>query len=406
MLDESIIGDGMEDYKLYFLVSLSEYDTIIHRKCQEEKMKLRVPDYYEKFNCIGSACRDSCCVGWEIGVDEEAYEKYSRLKGEFGDRLMNCISSKRPYHFIMEEDRCPFLNEQNLCDIFIHMGKEFLCQICADHPRFYEFYGNCREAGLGLVCEEAARLILTNKQKVQFLDRVLDENEEEENPWLQPLFSARDCVIRILQDRNRSLGSRLKQVLSVSPVLQEDYIRRDRKAMYLHIHKRETKDKIREQPADLREWYTECSGFLLELEILTPEWKQQLTKTAAKVQKGTSCFLGCDEIFYEQLMIYFVYRYFMKSLYDFQLLDKIKFAVFGCLCVRGIEAAGADEGELSSAEIARLYSKEIEYSEENMEMVSEELLFSELFDTQRLSDIASAVFESSSPSAVTGVIYE
>lgn len=61
----------------------------------------------------------------------------------------------------------------------------------------------------------------------------------------------------------------------------------------------------------------------------------------------------------------------------------------------GQEAAVSREESLTSLEIARLYSKEIEYSEENMEAVNEELLFSDMFDTQRLSDMVSAVFGSS-----------
>ena len=34
-------------------------------------MILRVPEYYEKFSCIASRCKDSCCAGWEIDIDEE-----------------------------------------------------------------------------------------------------------------------------------------------------------------------------------------------------------------------------------------------------------------------------------------------------------------------------------------------
>lgn len=57
-------------------------------------------------------------------------------------------------------------------------------------------------------------------------------------------------------------------------------------------------------------------------------------------------------------------------------------------------------------EIARLYSKEIEYSEENMEAVNEQILFSDMFDTQRLSEMVSAVFRSSYLSEETGRTYE
>ena len=34
-------------------------------------MILRVPFYYKEFHCIADACKDSCCIGWEIDIDEE-----------------------------------------------------------------------------------------------------------------------------------------------------------------------------------------------------------------------------------------------------------------------------------------------------------------------------------------------
>ena len=35
-------------------------------------MKLRVPDYYDEFQCIADKCSDNCCIGgWEIDIDED-----------------------------------------------------------------------------------------------------------------------------------------------------------------------------------------------------------------------------------------------------------------------------------------------------------------------------------------------
>lgn len=355
-------------------------------------MKLRRPDYYQMFECIGSDCEDSCCAGWEIDVDDEAYGQYCRVQGKFGERLMGSVSHTRPYHFIMNEDRCPFLNESNLCDIYIQLGEKYLCQICTDHPRFYESYGNRKEAGLGLVCEEAARLILNREQKVRFIDEGPDEEEETEEEWFQVLDLARDQTILLLQERERPLGDRLSEALSAVSVLQEDYNRQDMNAMYLHIHKQKTAQRRKESLSGLQEWCLDCIEFLQNLEILTSEWVLILDAASAKIQDQTISFSGADEIFYEQLMIYFVYRYFLRSVYDYQLLDKMKFAVFGCLAIRVLETAVSEEEQVPPAEIARLYSKEIEYSEDNMEAFNEEMLFSDMFDTQLLSNTAAAVF--------------
>lgn len=48
---------------------------------------LRVPDYYPKFSCIADKCKDSCCIGWEIDIDEDTYEFYKHTDGVIGKRL-------------------------------------------------------------------------------------------------------------------------------------------------------------------------------------------------------------------------------------------------------------------------------------------------------------------------------
>ena len=35
-----------------------------------------VPHIYGDFHCIATACKHNCCIGWEIDVDENAFEKY------------------------------------------------------------------------------------------------------------------------------------------------------------------------------------------------------------------------------------------------------------------------------------------------------------------------------------------
>ena len=31
--------------------------------------------YIEKFRCLGADCGDSCCVGWDVRVDQDTYQK-------------------------------------------------------------------------------------------------------------------------------------------------------------------------------------------------------------------------------------------------------------------------------------------------------------------------------------------
>ena len=125
-------------------------------------MKLIFPKYYPEFRCIADKCRHSCCIGWEIDIDPATREKYRYVSGKFGQRLNGAIQVGEVSSFRLGEgERCPMLNANGLCDLITELGEGMLCQICADHPRFRSYFSDRTELGLGLCCEEAARLVLT-----------------------------------------------------------------------------------------------------------------------------------------------------------------------------------------------------------------------------------------------------
>lgn len=39
-----------------------------------------VPEYIEDFSCIGSACEDTCCAGWNITVEKKTYQAYRKVR--------------------------------------------------------------------------------------------------------------------------------------------------------------------------------------------------------------------------------------------------------------------------------------------------------------------------------------
>lgn len=130
-------------------------------------MQNAYPDYYPLFHCIADRCRHNCCIGWEIDVDGDSLAAYDQIGGEMGERLHKCIdrSGEMPHFLLGEQERCPFLNGKNLCDLILYGGEGMLCQICTDHPRYRSFLSERTEIGVGLCCEEAARLILTRPEK-------------------------------------------------------------------------------------------------------------------------------------------------------------------------------------------------------------------------------------------------
>ena len=108
-------------------------------------MKQLIPHFYPNFACIASRCSDSCCIGWEIDIDPDTADYYRSCITDgdpFSPQLSQKICWESPAHFLLkEDDRCPFLNQDNLCEIYIHLGEQALCEICDQHPRFHEWFG-------------------------------------------------------------------------------------------------------------------------------------------------------------------------------------------------------------------------------------------------------------------------
>jgi len=147
-------------------------------------MKIYAPSFYKEFKCIMSSCTRTCCAGWEVDIDDDSLAKYKNMSGSLGDELRRNIdeSGDTPCFKLVENDRCPFLTKDNLCKLILETGsEEILCQICTDHPRFRNFWTDRIEVGLGIACEEAARLVLSQKTPLQLVV-IEDDGENIEIP--------------------------------------------------------------------------------------------------------------------------------------------------------------------------------------------------------------------------------
>ena len=124
------------------------------------------PAFRAAFACRASACRHSCCRGWEIDVDEAALRRYAAVKGTLGQELRrNIFQDDDGAHFLLTEDeRCPFLQPDGLCRLICELGEEALCEICALHPRFFTDVGEDTICGLGLSCEAVCDLLLNSDE--------------------------------------------------------------------------------------------------------------------------------------------------------------------------------------------------------------------------------------------------
>ncbi|MBR6767155.1 MAG: flagellin lysine-N-methylase [Clostridia bacterium] len=305
-------------------------------------MKLIVPDYYGEFKCIASECRHSCCIGWEIDIDEDTLSVYDGVEGAFGEKIAASIErTDEGAHFILDQnERCPFLNEKGLCDLIIEMGEENLCQICADHPRFRNHIADRTEMGLGLCCEAAGKLILSRGKKTEFI--VLEDDGEEEEFWEtdEEILETRDEILKILQDRSVPADVRIEDMLKFCGTGMPDI---------------------------------SCKGIcnlLLSLERLDSAWDSCLTLLS---DDGPCAELSGKmwETAFEQLAVYFVYRHFAGAAEDADVAGRAGFAALSVRIIRRICERLAGESDAFGieglVEVARMYSSEIEYSDENMD---------------------------------------
>ena len=351
-------------------------------------MKLRRPVYYKDFHCISSECRDTCCAGWEIEVDEEAAERYERVEGTFGERLRSMIGEdeEEKYFILQPGKRCPLLRKDNLCELICRLGEESLCDICREHPRFYQWFGDYTEAGLGLCCEEASRLLFSLREPLAF--EVLEDGGEsqEDDPLSAPLLAARERDFCLLQNRTVSLDTRIYRLLLFAEAVQGCLDQEDGAAIEKLAECWKAPEKIRVQ--ETGENREEGLQALLEkyrrLESLDGTWPEMIGKLQSRLPE----LLAKRKEFlqeyrerlseYEQLMVYFIYRYFMEALFDGNLLSPVRFSVSGLLVVRLLDIERwIEKGSFTfddRIQTAKLFSKEIEYCPENMAALSETCL--------------------------------
>ena len=311
-------------------------------------MKTIVPNYYPKFSCIAGACRHSCCVGWEIDIDPESLARFRAVPGAIGARLKEsiCENADGACFCLDEDDRCPFLNGDGLCDLILELGSDCLCQICADHPRFRNFFSDREEIGLGLCCEAAARLILEQAEPVRMIVLEDDGGDCALSGDEAFILHLRTSAISALQNRSLRFEERVDDMLRALHIPQ------------LRFH--------------LPDW----AAFLLDLERLDDVWTDRLQALTSAPSLPLPCAPETETAF-EQLAVYLLTRHLPGALEDGDIAGRIACAVLilhliNALCAAEIEIKGAFRMD-DLVEIARMYSSEIEYSDENLYAILDEL---------------------------------
>ena len=287
-------------------------------------MKLYAPRYYKKFKCIADKCEHSCCIGWEIDIDEKTLEKYDSLNGGYGKCIKASISKEDTAHFKLLGERCPHLDESGLCKIITNLGEGYLCDICREHPRFYNFT-SIAEVGIGMSCREAAEIILSSTDYACF--ECVGETDGEACDTGFDSLSEREKIYEILSDASKSYEARLK-------------------AIYNSYAIDEKSDGYWLEALDLLEYLDESH--------------KDLFMTYSSKHRAS----GFDEAL-ERFLAYFIYRHTADAIDREDFCARLGFALFCERLFSSIIYLNKPKTARELATLASIISEEIEYSIDN-----------------------------------------
>lgn len=392
------------------------------------KIKLRTPGYYKNFHCISSECKDNCCVGgWQIDIDEETAKYYSTVNGDFGKKLRDNIDYDN-LCFRLKDGKCPFLDNNNLCGIYKELGEEHIGIVCDQFPRFTEYFGNVKERGIGLACEEAAKIILTDRSNFSYSETDTDEDvfddSEFDSSLADMLMLLRDEFMYIIEKTDYTFNQKMIIIINIAADFQNHINKNDynsMKKLYKKIKQHDFNScfisDFRQIPFNELEqnmasvWYA-----YLELETLGDEWPDFIDKImdflhpensnasenneheSRKIQynqafeeytKYLNSYYAENTAELENILKYYIFRYLLKASYDHDLFGKIQLAAANIAILRDMEIYRfiQNSNKFSSddrMDIIHIFSREVEYSEDNLETLAEEFIFDDIFKSENI----------------------
>lgn len=325
-------------------------------------MKITKSAIYDEFRCIAAQCPDSCCHEWSVSVDPDAAAMYRSMPGALGDRLRQVLRDEDGDTVMaIEAGRCPMWRDDGLCRIQAEMGHDALCKTCREFPRLTHDYGDFQEWGLELSCPEAARLILFSPVRENIVCDIPGGDEPEYDAQdMAILLRTRNICLSLLTDPKRPINQRLAILLMYGYHAQAELDGAD-------ISDFDPDAALEEAHSFAKPCRAEAFlDFFKDLEILTDRWRQRLdTPQYGHWQKE-----------HENLARYFVERYWLQAVADYDLAGRVKLAIISCLMIKLLG------GDL--LQTAQLYSKEIENDPDNIDAILDGAYSSPAFTDDKL----------------------
>ena len=335
---------------------------------------------YNEFKCIADKCPKSCCVGWQIVIDEASINKYTESTGDFSDRLKSSINYSDEC-FKQNNTRCAMLNDNGLCDLQSTLGEDYLCNTCKMFPRHIEEFQDIREYSLSLSCPEFTRMLLEPDYVFGISETVdsVEDNPEEFEDFDFILFDkleyARDKMLKIAAEKDLPLQERMNIIACMALKLQELYDEGD----IFEMDDVDPDDTFDCTGTSAMLSLDNCiKGFdtLIAMEVLEESWRESIKAAKAFWTENTNNFTlwkatmypeAEQEFIFEKILESLLYTYFCGAVYDGQIYARAMIAVQSVRWLMMLDASST----ISLAETIYLYSREVEHSDLNMNRLIE-----------------------------------
>ncbi|HBA03482.1 MAG TPA: hypothetical protein DCW51_05710 [Clostridium sp.] len=228
------------------------------------------------------------------------------------------------------------------------------------------------------------------------------------------LMQCRSIIFNILQNRSIDLNIRAAIILDFAKEVQ-DKIDEDDLTSLKTIKERymdknfinKTSDDLNKTIRDKEQWYTDIEEYFYVFKGLKhinnndPLGLDKVLSYIKSSAENKDIYLDKYKEFknfykdnmykFENILVYFVFRYFMKAVFDYDVAAKMKTAVVSYLVIKQLcVVRWIESGELSDedmVDISHTYSKDIEHLEENIDTLAEIFKTNPVFKEDRIINI-------------------
>lgn len=298
-----------------------------------KKFPTIMPTIYDKFQCKGGGCRNTCCQQWEINITRG---EYSKLRHRIKDEKMQSLFSRVPRKAAMkdryalvqldEEGYCPYLTDDRMCGLQLEHGYNILPSICKTFPRIYkQINPELHTLSLDTGCERTLELLWQESETgLHFISDMRDDfgllscdTQSKLNfaGFSDYISDIQNLCIWLLQNRAYSLSDRMIILGLAMRELQEiqDTQATDQIPVWFVKWQAHTKgNALAEMLSKLngdrhRFLLNNCSILLIQQSLISSPDLQQL---ASRIKLSIECvqqndLFSCNELKYTSLDLQF-----------------------------------------------------------------------------------------------------